>query len=294
MDTDVMDAMRRNISKISAKESLSIIQTYIDDRLRDLIAIEHSAGKIYMIVHKVTRKLAYIGSTVDALHQRFGGHRSFWKNNPESKYSKYIQDADGPDAFEIILIEDYPCNNRTELIQREMHYIREQNPPCNTQINKVEETALENHTKIEANLECTKCGYKARCVTKLNDHLNKKVPCNQGKYRCYDCTFRSDNRTSIYAHRKTCKGRKVTAEQNTDIQNETLSQLPARPESENATLNEEKSIAQQPIAKISETEDTRLRTAERLSAIRIKEVKAISDIYLEQAKELLKISTRTV
>ncbi len=204
-----MDIMQREIDKIISKESISVLQDYLSKRLPELIAIDYSAGKIYMIVHKITRKLAYIGSTIHGLHVRFSGHKSFSTNNPRSRYAQYIQAAGGHEAFEMVLIENYPCNSLKELIDREMTFIRKDQPPCNSQINKVEEVAIENFTKTEKNLICPKCGYTAVCSANLDKHLNNKYSCDQGKYKCHNCRFRSNNRTSIYTHRKTCKGSKV-------------------------------------------------------------------------------------
>ncbi len=208
MDVNEMDAMKRNISKVTSKESITIIRAHLDDRLRELIAIEHSEGKIYMIVHKVSRKLAYIGSTTQPLKLRFGGHKSFLKQNVGSKYANYILKHGGIDCFEMQLIEAYPCDTRDQLVDREKQCIIAMQPPCNTYLTRCEAIELETGVKKDQGIEpiCPKCGWVAQCSAKLEKHLGKKNPCDQGKFRCNKCRFRTNNRSSLYTHRRSCKG----------------------------------------------------------------------------------------
>lgn len=80
-------------------------------------------GKIYRIVCNVSGK-QYIGSTTQSLSKRLSSHKgnfSMWKNN-EYKYVKSFDVLENGD-FEIILIEDYPCKSKDELLRRERHFI---------------------------------------------------------------------------------------------------------------------------------------------------------------------------
>ena len=209
-----MTDIQLEISRLTNKKTLKNLTKGIEKRMLELIAMEYAQGKIYMIVHKETKVLAYIGSTIHELITRFYGHKSFLKANPNSKYARYIDNAGGIDAFEIILIENYPCQNRTELMSKEMHHIIDKHPPCNSFISKAEEAELgnlsENHDILEKEAICYKCGFIAGSKSKLEAHLNRKNPCDVGKYHCDNCHFRSNNRTSIYGHRKTCKGFQIS------------------------------------------------------------------------------------
>ncbi len=80
----------------------------------------YSNGKIYCIRSYHTN-LLYIGSTIQPLSKRLGGHRSCYKKFLEDKNRDYIS------SFKILelgdyyieLIENYPCKSKEELFRRE-------------------------------------------------------------------------------------------------------------------------------------------------------------------------------
>ena len=81
-------------------------------------------GKIYKIMSNET-DLCYIGSTTQTLSRRMADHRRNYKNwlnensnGITSSYEilKYL------DAH-IVLIEKYPCNDKSELCKKEQEYI---------------------------------------------------------------------------------------------------------------------------------------------------------------------------
>ena len=83
----------------------------------------YKTGKIYKIICNKTG-LIYIGSTCKQLSQRLANHRSnykqYLKNNKNYVTSyKVIENGD----CSIILLENYPCNNKEELNARERFYI---------------------------------------------------------------------------------------------------------------------------------------------------------------------------
>mgnify|MGYP006284788537 CR=1 FL=1 len=79
-------------------------------------------GKIYRIESPSHPEInPYYGSTTESLKRRFGKHRS--KNNQcTAKQIIAFDDA------QIVLVEEYPCQTKNELVKREAHYIR--NFPC--------------------------------------------------------------------------------------------------------------------------------------------------------------------
>jgi len=81
----------------------------------------YSQSKIYTLVCWTTGKI-YIGSTTQSLEQRLCDHRISKRKDYSSK--KIIKNNN----FEIILIENFPCNSKKELEFREGLYIR--NNPC--------------------------------------------------------------------------------------------------------------------------------------------------------------------
>jgi hypothetical protein len=88
--------------------------------------VDYQNGKIYKIVD-LSENMIYVGSTVKTLAQRMGGHKDTYKI--KSNYGHYscqeIFDTYGIDNCRILLLENFPCNSRKELVEREGKYIRE-------------------------------------------------------------------------------------------------------------------------------------------------------------------------
>jgi len=80
---------------------------------------KYSNGKIYKIVCRTTGQV-YYGSTNTTLNRRLNNHKSDYKCG-RNLSSKLVLENNN---FEIILVEDYPCDNRKELELREGFYIR--------------------------------------------------------------------------------------------------------------------------------------------------------------------------
>lgn len=84
---------------------------------------DYSKAKIYKIVCNITGDV-YIGSTCQSLAKRLGDHVSTYKRHvrfdirSENSY-KIIKNG----SFNIILIEEYPCENKYQLEQRERFFI---------------------------------------------------------------------------------------------------------------------------------------------------------------------------
>jgi len=99
--------------------------------------MNYKNGKIYQIVCNITGEV-YIGSCITTLVKRFYHHKH--KNNKCS--SKQITDRG--DCV-IILIEEFPCENKDELFQRERYHFDlipniNKNRPYTT-----EEECIESH-----------------------------------------------------------------------------------------------------------------------------------------------------
>jgi hypothetical protein len=77
--------------------------------------VNYQEGKIYAIRSSQTDKI-YIGSTCSDINKRFFEHKYI------SKTCKAQEILIFNDAF-IDIIENYPCNDRKELLKREGHHI---------------------------------------------------------------------------------------------------------------------------------------------------------------------------
>jgi hypothetical protein len=89
---------------------------------------KYQQGKIYKIVAYETDEI-YIGSTTQSLNIRYNGHKSVFKTwiNTKKKYctSAKMFQAHGVDNCKIVLLENFPCENKKMLEAREGWYMDE-------------------------------------------------------------------------------------------------------------------------------------------------------------------------
>jgi len=78
---------------------------------------DYSKGKIYRIVCDTSGEV-YYGSTIQSLSMRLTGHKVDAKRSRCS--SKQIIDRGN---YSIVLVEEYPCENKEQLARRERFYI---------------------------------------------------------------------------------------------------------------------------------------------------------------------------
>ena len=82
-------------------------------------------GKIYKIEHLEKPELIYIGSTTQ-FNRRKSNHKRICNNQPDSQFNFKLYEMmrlnGGWDAFKMMIIKEFPCNNKTELlIEEEKH-----------------------------------------------------------------------------------------------------------------------------------------------------------------------------
>ena len=141
---------------------------------------DYDNGKIYQLVFG-DRPERYVGSTTQELHQRLSGHRS---TNASLKVKKLV-DAVGRMNVRIILIEDYPCSNKNELLSREQYWIDKLKPtlninPAYTEYDIIDEKIKQQREKEIKQRQQEKEQEKERiekehqiCLQKRIDALNK-------------------------------------------------------------------------------------------------------------------------
>jgi len=88
----------------------------------------YQTGKIYKIVSQNTDKI-YIGSTIQALDLRMKQHYHSVKTNQNGNARKMTSQEVLDSSSSIVLIENFPCNSKSELETRERYWI-EQNLDC--------------------------------------------------------------------------------------------------------------------------------------------------------------------
>jgi hypothetical protein len=84
--------------------------------------VDYSKSKIYKLTTPHDPELVYYGSTVNPLFKRKGQHKS-GKKDCKSRILFEL----GEDDVIITLVENVNCNSKEELIQRERHYIENNN-----------------------------------------------------------------------------------------------------------------------------------------------------------------------
>ena len=85
----------------------------------------YQRGKIYKIICNVTG-LCYIGSTIQTLSARLGGHRRKYKAYLKGN-QKFLKSFDiiKTDDYKIELVEEYPCWSKMQLERQEGKHQRE-------------------------------------------------------------------------------------------------------------------------------------------------------------------------
>jgi hypothetical protein len=82
---------------------------------------DYSKGKIYTVRCRTDDTLIYVGSTIETLSKRWGGHKGDSKRSNMLLYQAINGDWDN---WYIELYELYPCNSREELVRKEGKIIR--------------------------------------------------------------------------------------------------------------------------------------------------------------------------
>ena len=85
---------------------------------------DYTKAKLYKISNDYIDDI-YVGSTCDTLVKRFSYHKSDSKRESRKHYPLYtLMNEIGFERFRIQLIEDYPCEDKYQLTQREGYWIR--------------------------------------------------------------------------------------------------------------------------------------------------------------------------
>jgi hypothetical protein len=153
--------------------------------------VNYKQGKIYKIECNVTG-LIYIGSTCKKkLSGRMTQHRSAYKKylNRKGKYYSAFIVMENND-YDIILIEDFPCNSKDQLFARECYYTNEiecvniyKNQGLCLELGKKQYTNIYNKAYYK---DCRKEYYKEyreKNIDEISSRQNEKFACScGGKY----------------------------------------------------------------------------------------------------------------
>jgi hypothetical protein len=89
----------------------------------------YANGKVYRLVNDVDDEI-YVGSTCLPLHKRLYYHKSKARAEPNIKVYQHLNNV-GFDNVSIVLIENFNCQSKEELLGRERYWIDELKPSLN-------------------------------------------------------------------------------------------------------------------------------------------------------------------
>lgn len=148
--------------------------------------MEYRNGKIYRLVSDETGE-QYVGSTTQPLSKRKSYHKArynFWKAGKGEYYTSFK--IIGTENYDIVLIEDYPCNSKEQLHARERFWIETIEGGC---VNR----AIPTQTPQEY--------YQAHRQHKL-DYAQEYRTNNKTKINDYAVQYRTENRELISQKKK--------------------------------------------------------------------------------------------
>ena len=160
--------------------------------------IFYQNGKIYKLVNDVD-DLLYVGSTCNALHKRFGEHKSCARRQIKGKGKIYqYMNNIGIDHFRIILVENYPCNSKNELNAREDYWINQLKPQLNSY-----RAFLTLEEKKEKKDKIKQCYDKDKNKNKNKEYYDK----NKEKNRARAKEYREKNKAKAKEYREKNKAK---------------------------------------------------------------------------------------
>ena len=121
--------------------------------------VNYQKSKIYKITFNGEMK--YVGSTVQPLKDRLSGHKT------KACVTKTEGDKIGWDNVMILLIENYKCNNKEELTQREQYWINALRPSLNI-----------NNAWVKPKDFCYVCNESVNCLfthKSMPRHIEKEM-----------------------------------------------------------------------------------------------------------------------
>tara|TARA_Y100000361_G_scaffold140513_1_gene144701 strand:+ start:426 stop:1085 length:660 start_codon:yes stop_codon:yes gene_type:complete len=156
---------------------------------------DYQKGKIYTIRCHDDDNLIYVGSTIQPLSVRWGGHkRDCKKDNPEISIDKLMK-QNGIDLYYIELFENFPCNSKEQLRKKEGE-VQRQIATVNKNIagRTLQEYYIDNKQKIAERHKKYNQNHKEKIAEK-----KKKYRANQNKEEVakYQKNYYNDNKEKI-------------------------------------------------------------------------------------------------
>lgn len=177
----------------------------------------YNNGKIYKLISSQTNEI-YIGSTVQQLCNRKSAHMTNYRKWLKNEY-KYVSSYElcKYDDCKIILVENYSCNSKEELLKREQYYIDNTNNTVNKQrayssdeykkqydknkyVKNKDKIKIRSKNRYENNkediLKKSKI-YREKNKDKIRERKSQKLLCECGVL-CTRCHFKRHERSKTH------------------------------------------------------------------------------------------------
>ncbi len=197
---------------------------------------DYTKGKIYKLICNETSKI-YIGSTCQSLCKRYGDHVAqykYWKNTNKNYVSSFKLIIDG--NCDIVLIENYSCNNKEELHARERYWIeqydcvnkiiptRTQHEYRNDNIDKIKEydnDRYHNERKLNNDYQEKIKDYRDKNKEKTQEYNKQYYINNKEKIKKATLNYANNNKDKIKESNKKYRenNKEKIAEINKEYQN---------------------------------------------------------------------------
>ena len=148
--------------------------------------IDYSKSVIYKIQHLEKDELVYVGSTTN-FNNRKNKHKSYCKTRTQKVYEMICENG-GWECFNMIIIKEYPCQTRTELLQEEDRVMRELNSSLNMVRAYTDRKQYEKEYR-EKNKEIKKENYqknKEEIIKKAKENYEKNKEKRKIQMKEYD------------------------------------------------------------------------------------------------------------
>jgi group I intron endonuclease len=173
----------------------------------------YANGKIYRLVNNVDDEF-YVGSTCGKLSKRKNEHKSLTKSKPHIKIYQHLNNI-GWENVSIVLIEEYPCENKMELLRRERHWVDELNPSLNKQVptrtqqqyrddnkDRIRQRDASYYEKNRTRIIESTTKYRAENIQQINETKKKYVEKNREKLRDYHAKWYAEHKDEWNAKRR--------------------------------------------------------------------------------------------
>ena len=159
------------------------------------VPMDYSKCCIYKIEHNDDESLVYVGHTTN-FDKRKTQHKGSCKNDNDKHYNlkiyQMIRQNGGWDAFKMLEVEKYPCNDKREAERRENEVMKELKASMNTYKSfRTKNEITEYHTN-----------YYESNKPKIQERMKEYQKNNKPKIQEYHTNYYENNKPKIQEYKK--------------------------------------------------------------------------------------------